>query len=191
MTSPNQRGFTLVEILIVVIILGVLAAIAIPASVDASSQAKQANLQVQLHVLRRQLQFYKAEHDGQFPDRDLVNQLTLKSNVDGDTTDAKDDPGYPFGPYLMSWPVNPVSGSGQVRFSEGGQGFVAPAEDGGWWYNTTTGDIRANLAEEASEASPAAAEEPPSAPPADPPGRGRRTPVRPQGLPARPSGVGF
>jgi len=41
----NSRGFTLVEILIVVIILGILAAIVIPQFSSASNDARRSNVQ--------------------------------------------------------------------------------------------------------------------------------------------------
>jgi len=42
---PKQKGFTLIELVIVVVILGFLAATAIPKFVDLTEQAKQANIE--------------------------------------------------------------------------------------------------------------------------------------------------
>lgn len=42
---PNQKGFTLIELVIVVVILGFLAATAIPKFIDLTEQAKQANIE--------------------------------------------------------------------------------------------------------------------------------------------------
>ena len=53
----NRKGFTLVEILIVVIILGILAAIVIPQFTSASSDARQSSLTSQLQTLRSQVVF--------------------------------------------------------------------------------------------------------------------------------------
>ncbi len=50
-----RHGFTLIEILIVVVILGILAAIVIPQFTDAAAEASRSNLQSQLQTLRSQL----------------------------------------------------------------------------------------------------------------------------------------
>src|SRR5438477_10098419 len=61
--NSKQSGFTLVEILIVVIILGILAAIVIPQFTNASTDAKKSNLTSQLQTLRSQIQLYKLQHN--------------------------------------------------------------------------------------------------------------------------------
>src|SRR6187399_3120355 len=63
----RQRGFTLVEILIVVIILGILAAIVIPQFTNASQDARKNSLTSQLQTIRSQLELYKLQHLDQLP----------------------------------------------------------------------------------------------------------------------------
>ena len=60
--SRNKKGFTLVEILIVVIILGILAAIVVPQFTEASSDAKLSNLTTNLQSIRAQLELYRLHH---------------------------------------------------------------------------------------------------------------------------------
>ena len=53
----NSRGFTLIEVLIVVVILAVLAAVIIPHFTDCSDDAKKSTLTHNLSILRAQDQF--------------------------------------------------------------------------------------------------------------------------------------
>jgi general secretion pathway protein G len=54
----GESGFTLVELMIVMLIIGVLAAIAIPSYVSSLRNAKEAVLKEDLHVLRQQIDAY-------------------------------------------------------------------------------------------------------------------------------------
>ena len=57
-----RHGFTLIEILIVVVILGILAAIVIPQFTDAAAEASRSNLQSQLQTIRSQIELYNVQH---------------------------------------------------------------------------------------------------------------------------------
>ena len=57
-TRNPRRAFTLVEILIVVVILGILAAIIIPQFADASSDARTTNLRTTLANVRNQIEIF-------------------------------------------------------------------------------------------------------------------------------------
>src|SRR5256885_8451024 len=104
---PNRKtGFTLVEILIVVIILGILAAIVIPQFTNASQDARESALLSQLQTLRSQIELYKLQHKDALPD--LVtnrNPMTTKTDSDGNPSAAPDA----FGPYMQSAPTNPIN----------------------------------------------------------------------------------
>ena len=70
MTARNIRknsGFTLIEILIVVIILGILAAIVIPQFTNASNDARNSSLASQLQTLRSQVELFKLQHNETLP----------------------------------------------------------------------------------------------------------------------------
>src|SRR5436309_6924039 len=128
LAASRKSGFTLVEILIVVIILGILAAIVIPQFTNASTDARKASLVSQLQTLRSQIQLFKLQHNDILPDlvANQWNQMMQKTNASGsvDTTASGI-----YGPYLQSIPVNPLNSNNQVA--------SAPATGVGWTYSTT------------------------------------------------------
>ena len=63
----NRNGFTLIEILIVVIILGILAAIVIPQFTNASKEAKSSSLVTMVQSLRSQIALFKLQHNDYLP----------------------------------------------------------------------------------------------------------------------------
>lgn len=63
----TPRGFTLIEILIVVIILGILAAIVIPQFSSASNDARKSALQSTVQTLRSQVALYRLQHNDRLP----------------------------------------------------------------------------------------------------------------------------
>lgn len=135
----RASGFTLVEILIVVIILGILAAIVIPQFTEASSDAKESSLRSNLQAVRSQLELYKVQHNDSYPltanAGDFEACMTQTTDVDGDIT------GSDFGPYLQhQFPANPFNGLNTVRVD----GAAAGADTHGWRFDSTTGLFQAD-----------------------------------------------
>jgi general secretion pathway protein G len=102
-----KSGFTLVEILIVVIILGILAAIVVPQFTDASTQAKVSSIKTDLQTVRSQVQLYKSQHNnGTLPGATtgvtFTQAMTGKTNADGTASTSG-----AYGPYLQAIPANP------------------------------------------------------------------------------------
>ena len=138
-----RKGFTLVEILIVVVILGILAAIVIPQFTNASEAAKASSVLSQLQTLRSQVELYKNQHNNEYPTSDGTlsgtwdwDMMTLKTDIDGNTGTTAGT--HIYGPYMQQAPKNPfVSSANQTE--------IGTAVDGtdGWVLNTTTGVIRA------------------------------------------------
>jgi prepilin-type N-terminal cleavage/methylation domain-containing protein len=65
--NSRRQGFSLVEILIVVIILGILSAMVIPQFSSATSESQQRNIQAQLQSLNNTVELYKSQRRGAYP----------------------------------------------------------------------------------------------------------------------------
>mgnify|MGYP006268422347 CR=1 FL=1 len=129
------------EILIVVSILGILAALVVPQFSSAADTSRENSAKVTLYRIRQQLELYKQQHGGDWPS--LANfeaQMVQATNAQGETA-APGTPGYPFGPYLQSMPDNPATSTSTV--TDGAPGTSA------WFYDPDTGDFRANHSAEA------------------------------------------
>src|SRR5689334_20986294 len=71
----RHSGFTMIEVLIVVVVVGILAAVVVPRFSNASVQAKENTLKTDLRYLRTQIVVYKAQHNDiapGYPDGDLA-----------------------------------------------------------------------------------------------------------------------
>jgi prepilin-type N-terminal cleavage/methylation domain-containing protein len=142
--TARQAGFTLVELLIVVVVLAILAAVVVPQFTDAGEGAKLAALQANLAIARDIIGRYMAEHRGRPPsidhngNPDHANSLT---RLTGRTQpNGMIDGGGPLGPYLIEFPVNPFNGKGDVRLD----GAPAGANTHGWHVDTSTGRFSAD-----------------------------------------------
>lgn len=60
-------AYTIVELLIVVVILAILAALIIPAFNDISVEASETTLRSDLEIMRRAMEIYYLEHKGKYP----------------------------------------------------------------------------------------------------------------------------
>jgi len=113
MRSRIRRAFTLVEILIVVVILGILAAIVVPQFTNASEDAQAGNVVSQLQTIRNAIELFKARNASTNPDMSNWTQLVNEQ-------------------YLKKAPVNPRTNSS----------LIGPADDPtlGWLWADPDGN---------------------------------------------------
>ena len=146
--NRTARGFSLVELVIVVVIVGLLAAIAIPRFSRGAAGATDSALAGDLAVLRNAIEMYAAEHNGNFPEAATFSaQLTQYTNLTGGTSATKNAATHPYGPYLHAVPAlkdgNYAGNSGVVAQS-GTPSAESTTAGAGWLYDATTGQIWAN-----------------------------------------------
>lgn len=162
--NRKQQGFTLVEILIVVVILGILAAIVIPQFTNASEAARASNVISQLQSVRSQLELYQLQHNGGYPpesgmdgtDAAIANALAGIIDADFDNLiNPTDQAGTivavgtagALGPYMGKPPINPFTagGLGDVVATSNTVALPGASLNEGWCYSALTGEIRASL----------------------------------------------
>jgi general secretion pathway protein G len=154
----RRTGFTLVEVMIVVTILGILGAIVLPVYQGHASEAKVSSAKSNLHAMRAQIELYKLQHEGVAPGYEmgmaapvatLAMQFTGTTAIDGLASPSKvpSDP-FLYGPYLMKFPENPLNNLDTIAYVAAATAFSAVANGGGapsgWLYKKETGEIRLN-----------------------------------------------
>ena len=141
-----KSGFSLVEILIVVAILGILAAIVIPQFTEASTEAKFSSLCSDLHTLRSQIELYKMQHNDTPPSfANFVAQMTTYTDIYGNTNAAKTVVFF-YGPYMQKVPVNQFNNRFDATGIHGLLDNTGTIGDnvGSWEYDEATGVINAD-----------------------------------------------
>lgn len=162
MNRRNRRGFTLVEILIVLGLMGILATVVLMNFSGSDTGSKEQALKANLAALRQALDLYKSDH-GWYPctsgdwnnsgnATNFTYQLTRYTNAAGQPNTTKTT-AYKYGPYLKAWPKEPVTGSVAVTINTTNERLLATIAAavaasggaGGWYYESRSGNICANL----------------------------------------------
>ncbi len=124
----HRGAFTLIEILLVVVILGILGALIYPQFANARADAADKACRTQLQGLRSQIEMYKIQHGGAVPDLITSWNPLINATVYNNKT---------VGPYIPRAPKNGLNNLGNVVDGDGttpagGQaGFVYDYAGGG------------------------------------------------------------
>lgn len=110
--SRGERGFTLLELIIVIAVIGILAAIALPNLVQTPQRAREAVLKTNLHTLRQ-----------------VIDQYYGDNGVYPPSLEALEEEGY-----VRAIPIDPMTGErewGVVYDRETGGAQELPETEGG------------------------------------------------------------
>lgn len=166
MKSPKihrvQTGFTLVELLIVVIILAILAAIIVPQFTEATDDAVQSAYDTNIANIRSAIDLYRQQHQaypgavtssggscpagsaavtGAVGEPAFVAQLKNYTNAAGQACTGTDAT-FKYGPYLKDdLPVNPLGTVNTVTVVTTGVLGLASSGTGGWRFDSVTGEF--------------------------------------------------
>jgi len=123
----TKNGFTLVEILIVVVILGIIAAIVIPNISEASEQTKTSVLRNTLQTTQKQILLYR-----------------FRSNIDIDCSSRANFENIMIPNYLQMMPQNPFIDDGDTARTIRQAAAHDGVYDTGWFYDTLTHILHPN-----------------------------------------------
>ncbi len=130
----KQRGFTLMELLIVMTIIAILAAAIIPNFIGFDAEAKVAATKSNLDTLRSRVTLFRAK-EGRYPSS--LEELVQKSYLDAGVKR----------PYLKKIPLELVSSKKGSSASATSTSEESLANTGGWVYVSDTAEIRINVSE--------------------------------------------
>lgn len=163
-SSRNQDGFTLVELLIVVIILAILAAIIVPQFSAATDDANQSAYDTNIANIRSAIDLYRQQHNeypgavisgggtcdsgvavaGAVGEPAFLAQLRNYTNAGGQACTGT-GPNFRYGPYLKDdLPVNPLglpTPNNTVTVEATGILGLASGGLDGWRFDSVTGEF--------------------------------------------------
>jgi type II secretion system protein G len=129
MVNRKHKGFTLIEMLIVIVVIAILALIVIPRLLGAGRKAKEATLRGDLHQIRNAIQQFEADC-GDYP-YEISQLMTAPADGSQGGTGVDLDVTAWQGPYLRTpdddLPVDP---------------FRLPTETPRWDYTRSTGHVQ-------------------------------------------------
>ena len=136
----TKPGFTLVEVLIIVSVLGILAALAFPIFTGHIQQAKESAAKDSLRILRNTIELYAAQHNGVAPGYWNDDPSAMAGNIYLMNQVLN-------GEYLPEYPTNPFSEKQIPKLYQNSEEFPTQASDYayyGWLYKPATKTIKLN-----------------------------------------------
>ena len=135
----KKRGFSVVELLIVVAVLGIMAAIVVPQFQSQSTRAKKAVAKDSLRILRSAIGLYTAQHGGIPPGYPNDDPQTPPSSAVFQDQLVVDQA------YMANIPKNPFNNLRNVKMIGNNEAFLPGAVGGyAWIYKPATKTIRLN-----------------------------------------------
>lgn len=132
-----KKAFSLVELMIVVAVLGILAAIVVPQFQGHSTRAKEAVSKDSLRILRSSIELYTAQHGGIPPGYEDDDVATTPAREYFYNQLVRD------GRYLLKIPINPFNNLDTIQIIGNSGTFGANADGGfGWVYQPATKTIK-------------------------------------------------
>jgi len=150
MLRKTEKGFTLIELMIVVAIIGILAAIAIPRFADLIRKSKEGATKGNLGAIRSALSIYYGENEGRYPGAAVDGAGTTISGLTPTYLDAMPTVrlGGP-GPATPAHTNHPDSGEVTAYRDTGYNTKPALTSDNGqwgYWYNASGAGLQATYA---------------------------------------------
>ena len=142
--EADRRKFTVMEIFIVLVVLGIIGAVTVPRFSQAYADGKLGDMVSNLQMVRSQIQLYKIQHGDLLPGQDAADGNITQAAFVAAMTKRNEIDGY--GPYLKEMPQNPfVTGEAADDITCVNDVNATPngVETTGWWLNAATGQFRA------------------------------------------------